>query len=68
MNSIFSQHRKILRKTGPRLARGTIFICLVILGATPFVAWAAAQTAGDPAAEFKRMAGELSSARLSGGD
>jgi hypothetical protein len=68
MNSIFSQHRKIRRETGAGLARGAIFICLVILGATPFVTWPAAQTGGDPAAEFKRVAGELSAARLTGRD
>jgi hypothetical protein len=68
MNCIFSQHRKILLETGLMLARGAIFVGLVTIGATPFAASPGAQTGGDPAAEFKRLAAELSATRLSGGD
>jgi hypothetical protein len=68
MNSIFSQDRKILRETGPTLARGAILICFVIFGVSALAAWLGAQTVGDPAADFKRIAAELSAARLSGED
>ena len=37
-------------------------------GASSFPAWLNAQSGGDATAEFKRMAGELSAARLGGGD
>ncbi|HEY2646807.1 MAG TPA: hypothetical protein VGI34_07520 [Candidatus Acidoferrales bacterium] len=45
-----------------------LFISFVILGATLFTNSTPAQTSGDAVGEFKRIAGELSDARLSGGE
>jgi len=45
-----------------------LFVGLVILCASPLAAWLPAQGGGEATAEFKRISGELSEARLSGGD
>jgi hypothetical protein len=68
MNSIFSGYRKIRPAARPLMTRALILAGLVIFSASPFEAWAGAQTAGDATAEFKRISEELSAARLSGGD
>jgi hypothetical protein len=68
MNSIFSGYRKIRPAARPLMTRALIFAGLVIVSASPFEAWAGAQTAGDATSEFKRISEELSAARLSGGD
>jgi len=49
-------------------ARISLFAGLVIFGASPLAAWLPAQGGGDATAEFKRISGELSAARLGGGD
>lgn len=66
MNFIFSRCRKIRPEFRPPMASAAIFVGFVILGAAPFAAPLRAQTGNDPAAEFKRISEELSSARLSG--
>lgn len=68
MNSIFSDYRKIRPAARPGMARAFILAGLVIFNASLFGAWAGPQTAGDAAAEFKRISEELSAARLGGGD
>ncbi len=68
MNFIFSGHRKSRRAAQLRMVTAVTFIAFVIFGASPFVAWAQAQTGSDPNAEFKRLTDELSAARLGGGD
>jgi hypothetical protein len=68
MNSIFSRYRKVGPEARHRIAKAFIFVGFVILGATPFETWLHAQTGSDPTAEFKRISGELSAARLNGGD
>jgi hypothetical protein len=67
MNSIFSRYRKVGSEPCSRVAQAVIFVGIVILGAAPFAAWLHAQTGSGPTAEFKRISGELSAARLSGG-
>jgi hypothetical protein len=68
MNSIFSSNQRILPAVRPMMARLAIFCGCVIFGACPFAAWLHAQGGSDPTAEFKRISGELSAARLGGGD
>jgi len=68
MNSIFSHYRKIRPAARLLMARALILAGLVIFSANSFAAWAGAQAAGDASAEFKRISGELSAARLGGGD
>src|ERR1700687_5689567 len=68
MNSIFSRDREVRPATRPRMAMIPLFVGLVILYASPLAAWLPAQRGGDATAEFKRISGELSEARLSGGD
>jgi hypothetical protein len=68
MNSIFSRCRKIRLAGRPVIVVAIILVSIVITGATPFVAWVRAQTAGDATAEFKRISEQLSAARLGGGD
>jgi hypothetical protein len=48
--------------------RLAIFLGLVLFGFTLFAAWLPAQSGSDATAEFKRVSGELSAARLGGGD
>jgi len=67
MNSIFSRYRKVGPEPCSRMAQAVIFVGIVILGAAPFAAWLHAQTGSGPTAEFNRISGELSAARLSGG-
>lgn len=50
------------------MAMVPIFIGLVIFFANPLAGPLPAQSGGDAAAEFKRISGELSDARLGGGD
>ena len=66
MNSIFSRIQKI--RLGSRSVRASIplFAGLVIICACLPAARLAAQGGGDGAAEFKRISGELSDARLAG--
>jgi hypothetical protein len=68
MNSIFSWNRKIGPGDWLGMAKAVIFVGFVILLSTPNAPWLHAQTNTDPIAEFKRIAKELSAARLSGGD
>jgi hypothetical protein len=68
MNSIFSSNRRILPAARSMNARLAIFCACVIFGVWPFAARLHAQGGSDPGAEFKRISGELSAARLGGGD
>ena len=68
MNSIFSRYRKGRLESRPAIVRAAIFFGFVILSATPCALWLHAQTGSDPTAQFKQISGELSAARLSGGD
>jgi len=68
MNSIFSCDREVWPATQPTRVRVSLFIGLVIFYASPLAAWLPAQSSGDAAAEFKRISGELSDARLGGED
>jgi hypothetical protein len=66
MNSIFSTNRDF---RGPRRLALTIlafFGAFVTISATPFVGRIFAHAGSDPAAEFGRIAAQLSAARLSG--
>ncbi len=65
MNSIFWGREHVFA-TACRVA--TIIILVVILCVIPSVGRLHAQTGGDPAAEFKSIAAELSAARLGGAD
>jgi hypothetical protein len=68
MNSIFS----CCQKAPPAARFGTVMLAFwvgfVIIGASPLAVRLRAQTTGDSTAEFKRIAEELSGARLGGGD
>jgi hypothetical protein len=66
MNSIFSRDREVRPASRLRMARIPLFAGLVIIGASLLASWLPAQSGGDAAAEFKRISGELSEARLSG--
>jgi hypothetical protein len=68
MNSIFSSDREARPATQPTIVRVTVFIALVIFYAGPLAAWLPAQSGSDTTAEFKRISGELSEARLGGED
>jgi hypothetical protein len=68
MNSIFSSSQRILPAARSMNARLAIFCACVIFGAWPFAVRLHAQGGSDPGAEFKRISGELSAARLGGGD
>ena len=68
MNSIFSSDRRGRRADWTVIAILVISFGLVLFGFTPFATRLPAQSSGDPAAEFKRISGELSAARLGGGD
>jgi hypothetical protein len=67
MNSIFSGYPRILPLARTMMVRAALFAGVVIFGAIWHEAALRAQTASDPAAEFKRIADELSADRLSGG-
>ena len=68
MNSIFSCDRGTWPAAPPTIARIAIFLSLVIISASPFAAWLHAQSGSDSTAEFKRISGGLSAARLGGGE
>jgi hypothetical protein len=68
MNSIFYRYRTHIPEGLSRAATAICFVAVVIVGAPVFAVRLGAQTAGDPAAEFKRISQELSEARLSGVD
>lgn len=68
MNSIFSANREFRRPRALLLATFAFCGAFVTSGANLFVARSFAQAGSDPAAEFKRIAAQLSAARLSGGD
>jgi len=68
MNSIFSRFQHGLPKAGRVMAAVLAFPGLVIFGASALAARPLTQAGSDPAAEFKRISGQLSAARLSGGD
>src|SRR5216683_2887654 len=63
MNSIFSCDRRARPTARPTIARLASLFGFVIVGARLH-----AQGGSDPTAEFKRISGELSAARLGGGD
>jgi hypothetical protein len=67
MNSIFSPRQKLSMAVRAGSAMLAFFFGFVILGASPFLARLHAQTGGDPAAEFRRIAADLSGSRLGGG-
>jgi hypothetical protein len=67
MNFIFSCDLGFARDARSILAKLAVFFSFVIFGVFPFAARLCAQ-GGDPAAEFKRISGQLSAARLAGGD
>src|SRR5258707_7715903 len=68
MNSIFSCDRGTWLAAPLTMARLAIFLGFVIISATPFAAWLHAQSGSDPTAEFKRISGGLSAAKLGGRD
>lgn len=68
MNSIFSRFQHGPPKAGRVLAAVVALSGLVIFGAAAGALRSPAQAGSDSAAEFKRTSGELSAARLSGGD
>ena len=68
MNSIFSRFQHGPPKAGRVLAAVVALSGLVIFGAAAGALRSPAQAGSDSAAEFKRISGELSAARLSGGD
>jgi hypothetical protein len=68
MNSIFSANRGFRPPRARLLAIFAFWGAFVTSGANFFVARGFAQAGSDPAAEFKRIAAQLSAARLSGGD
>ena len=68
MNSIFSRHRRARPAGRPLMAKLAASFGLVLFGFTVFAAWLPSQSGSDATAEFKRISGELSAARLGGGD
>lgn len=68
MISIYSRNRKVLSAARPLPAMLAFFVGFVILCASLSSSLVQAQTGGDPIAEFRKIAGELSIARQSGGD
>jgi len=68
MNFIFSRYRNGRPAARPAMGKAVILFGFVIFGASPFAPWAHAQAGSDATAEFKRISGELSAARLGGGD
>jgi hypothetical protein len=68
MNPIFSRNRKFRPAALYLVGGAAILVVFVIFGAFPFEMRVHAQTAFDATAEFKRISGELSAARLGGGD
>jgi hypothetical protein len=68
MNSIFSRYRKARPAGRPLMAKLAISFGLILFGFTVFAAWLPSQSGSDATAEFKRISGELSAARLGGGD
>lgn len=66
MNSIFSRDKKGRLASRSIAASILLFAGLVIICACLLAARLAAQNGGDSAAEFKRISGELSDARLAG--
>ena len=68
MNSIFSLYRIFRLEDRFAMAMALISAGLVIVCAPPFTERLRAQTESDPTAEFKQMSGEISAARLSGGE
>jgi hypothetical protein len=67
MNFIFSYALGFAPDARSILAKLAVFFSFVIFGVLPFAARLRAQ-GGDPAVEFKRISGQLSAARLAGGD
>jgi hypothetical protein len=68
MNFIFSCRQKVPPAARFRSAMLASLFGFVILGASSLTMRLWAQTSGDPTMEFKRIAEDLSGARLSGGD
>ncbi len=68
MNSIFCPHRIVALAVRAGTAILAFFIGFVILCDSPFTAQLRAQGGGNPSAEFKRIASELSASRLGGSD
>jgi len=68
MNSIFSCGRKLRLAARAMTVSISLFAGIVILGANPLAASWPAQNDGNAAAEFKRISGALSDARLGGED
>src|SRR5260221_105044 len=68
MNSIFSCDRRARPTARPTIARLASLFGFVIVGASLLAVRLHAQGGSDPTAEFKRISGELSAARLGGGD
>ena len=66
MNLIVDRRRISDPSPTPRIINLAIFAGIVMLGASFISASLHAQSAGDPAAEFKQLAQELSGARLAG--
>jgi len=67
MNWNVERYPKIFPCTVPQAVKLAILLAIVTLGAGVFTLSLRAQSAGDPAAEFRRLAQELSAARLAGG-
>jgi hypothetical protein len=68
MNSIFSRYRRTRPAGRPLMAKLATSFGLILFGFTVFAAWLPSQSGSDATAEFKRISGELSAARLGGGD
>jgi len=66
MNSIVDRRRTTDLPAVPGITNLAILLVIVTLGASVFALSLRAQSAGDPAAEFRRLAQELSAARLAG--
>jgi len=66
-DSSFCRH-KVSRRSRHTKSMLALFLGFVILGVCPSAERTSAQDGGEPAAEFKKLAAELSNARLAGGE